>query len=102
MELIILWHINPLLGNDSETNNDTTTIAKQQLRKYSKLVEPLLGSGPRATIEILLEAVFSLSQLQVYIIRPTELREITRVEAGSNTSTVTLRVVGGDEKGTQI
>jgi hypothetical protein len=24
---------------------------------------------------------------------------ITRVEAGSNTSTVTLRVVGGDEKG---
>jgi hypothetical protein len=25
--------------------------------------------------------------------------EITRVEAGSNTSTVTLRVVGGDEKG---
>jgi hypothetical protein len=26
-------------------------------------------------------------------------REITRVEAGSNTSTVTLRVVGVDEKG---
>jgi hypothetical protein len=25
--------------------------------------------------------------------------ELTRVEAGSNTSTVTLRVVGGDEKG---
>jgi hypothetical protein len=25
--------------------------------------------------------------------------EFTRVEAGSNTSTVTLRVVGGDEKG---
>jgi hypothetical protein len=25
----------------------------------------------------------------------------TRVEAGSNTSTVALRVVGGDEKGTQ-
>jgi hypothetical protein len=25
--------------------------------------------------------------------------EITRVEAGSNTSTVTLRVLGGDEKG---
>jgi hypothetical protein len=27
------------------------------------------------------------------------LRLISRVEAGSNTSTVTLRVVGGDEKG---
>jgi hypothetical protein len=26
-------------------------------------------------------------------------RHSTRVEAGSNTSTVTLRVVGGDEKG---
>jgi hypothetical protein len=26
---------------------------------------------------------------------------LTRVEAGSNTSTVTLRVVGGDEKGSQ-
>jgi hypothetical protein len=28
--------------------------------------------------------------------------EFTRVEAGSNTSTVTLRVVGGDEKGSLI
>jgi hypothetical protein len=27
-------------------------------------------------------------------------REISRVEAGSNTSAVALRVVGGDEKGT--
>jgi hypothetical protein len=26
-------------------------------------------------------------------------KSVTRVEAGSNTSTVTLRVVGGDEKG---
>jgi hypothetical protein len=28
-----------------------------------------------------------------------DIRRLTRVEAGSNTSTVTLRVVGGDEKG---
>jgi hypothetical protein len=28
-----------------------------------------------------------------------EIRTVIRVEAGSNTSTVTLRVVGGDEKG---
>jgi hypothetical protein len=27
------------------------------------------------------------------------LESVTRVETGSNTSTVTLRVVGGDEKG---
>jgi hypothetical protein len=35
------------------------------------------------------------------IIRAVEFQaiEMTRVEAGSNTSTVTLRVVGGDEKG---
>jgi hypothetical protein len=29
----------------------------------------------------------------------TLIDRVTRVEAGSNTSTVTLRVVGGDEKG---
>jgi hypothetical protein len=34
MELIIFWHIDPLLGDDSETNNATTTTAKQQLHKY--------------------------------------------------------------------
>jgi hypothetical protein len=28
----ILWHVNPLLGNDLETN-ETTTIARQQFRK---------------------------------------------------------------------
>jgi hypothetical protein len=37
-----------------------------------------------------------------YICRiKTELREVSSVEVGSNTSTITLRVVGGDEKGTQ-
>jgi ribosomal protein S5 len=39
------------------------------------------------TIELLLETVFSTRSVQ------------RGVEAGSNTSTVTLRVVGGDEKG---
>jgi hypothetical protein len=29
----------------------------------------------------------------------TQTQESTRVDAGSNTSTATLRVVGGDEKG---
>jgi hypothetical protein len=33
------------------------------------------------------------------ILRPKLRYRYTRVEAGSNTSTVTLRVVGGDEKG---
>jgi hypothetical protein len=34
-----------------------------------------------------------------YSIRARQETGISRVEAGSNTSTVTLRVVGGDEKG---
>jgi hypothetical protein len=34
-------------------NNETTAIAGQQL-------EPLLGSGARTTMEVLLEAVFSM------------------------------------------
>jgi hypothetical protein len=49
-----------LLGNDRETNNETTTIAMQQLRKYATVLELLLGSRPRATMEVLLEAVFSM------------------------------------------
>jgi hypothetical protein len=50
-------------------------------------------------MEELLEAVFSarsVSKLYVYITRSSC---DPLVEAGSNTSTVTLRVIGGDEKG---
>jgi hypothetical protein len=51
-------------------------------------------------VEGLLEAAFPLCPLQGYKTRTAvEFRGLTRVEAGSNTSTVTLRVVGGDEKG---
>jgi hypothetical protein len=48
--LYILCHIDPLLGNDRETNNETTAIDTQQLRKYATVLEPLPGSGPRATM----------------------------------------------------
>jgi hypothetical protein len=51
-------------------------------------------------MELVLVAMFSASfALGLYNEdpRPTELK--TRVEAGSNTSIVSLRVVGGDEKG---
>jgi hypothetical protein len=54
-----LWHIDPLLGNDRETN-ETTATAMQQLCKYATVLELLLGSGTRATVEVLLEAVFSM------------------------------------------
>jgi hypothetical protein len=42
-----MWYVDPLLGNDREANNETTAIASQQLRKYTAVLEPLLGSGPR-------------------------------------------------------
>jgi hypothetical protein len=35
-------------------------IARQQLRKYATVLEPLLGGGPRAPMEVQLEAVFSM------------------------------------------
>jgi hypothetical protein len=68
----------------------------------------LLGKGsaskfPRqgidAVIDELLEVVISLRFAPSYKREfVTELSVPTRVEAGSNTSTVTLRVVGCDEK----
>jgi hypothetical protein len=48
----------PLLSNDSETNNEKTAIPRQQLCKYAEVLQPLLGSGKRATMEVMLEAVF--------------------------------------------
>jgi hypothetical protein len=69
-----MWHIDPLLGNDRETHNEKTAIAMQQFRKYATVLEPLLGSGPRATMEVLLEAVFSMDPHRGYVTRSTELR----------------------------
>jgi sulfate adenylyltransferase subunit 1 (EFTu-like GTPase family) len=52
------------------------------------------------TTEEQLEMVFSMWPVQrVYNENQSRRGEQTRVEAGLNTSTVTLRVVGGDEKG---
>jgi hypothetical protein len=59
----VLWHINPLLGNDREAK-ETRAITRQQLRKYATVLEPLLGSGPRAAMEVQLEAVFSAPRLR--------------------------------------
>jgi hypothetical protein len=42
-------------------------IAMQQLCKYTTVLEPLRGSSPRTTMEVLLEAVFSVSStLRLY------------------------------------
>jgi hypothetical protein len=63
---IILWHIDLLIGNDRKTNDETTT-AMQQLHKHAKVPEPLLGSGPCTTMELLFEVVFSMwSTLRLY------------------------------------
>jgi hypothetical protein len=55
-----MWHIDTMAVNDGETNNETTASAMQQLRKYATILEPLLGRGPRPTMEALLEGVFSM------------------------------------------
>jgi hypothetical protein len=78
-ENCILWHTDPLLGNGRETN-DTTAIPMQHLRKYSTLLEPLPGSGPRTTMEVLLEPVFSNDPLRGYITRLIELSLISAVQ----------------------
>jgi hypothetical protein len=43
--------------------------------------------------------LFCYLQIDSYIGHVTTLKTISRVEAGSNTPTVALRVVRGDEKG---
>jgi hypothetical protein len=58
------------------------------------------AANPDATIEVLLEAVFLLGLCRGLRRGTSEARIVhSRVEAGSNTSTVALRVVGGDETG---
>jgi hypothetical protein len=55
-----MWHFDPFLENDCEINNETTVIAMQELRKLATLLKSLLGSGPRVTMEVMLESVFSM------------------------------------------
>jgi hypothetical protein len=55
------------------------------------------AKNTHTTIELLLEAVFSARSVQSGY-KEDNWSDTVRVEAGSNTSTVTLRVVGGDEK----
>jgi hypothetical protein len=70
-----LWNIDPLLGNDSETNKETTAIGRQQRRKYGTVLESFLDSGLPSTMEVLLVAVFFADSLRDYITRPTELMQ---------------------------
>jgi hypothetical protein len=62
---MILWRIDPLLGKDLETNNETTTVAMQQRGKHVS-----------TKIEVLLETAFSTRSVQWKIIGATQLVEI--------------------------
>jgi hypothetical protein len=62
----------PLLVNNSDTNSETTAIARQQFRKCTTVLEPLLASSPCTTMEVLLETVFSMGPLQGYVTRSAE------------------------------
>jgi hypothetical protein len=80
-------------------NNTVTrrTASRQRLGKHVPA-----ATNTHATIEVLLETVFSTRSVQRgYKEYSWSKTRHARVEADSNTSTVALRVVGGDEKGTQ-
>jgi hypothetical protein len=68
----ILWHVDLLLDNDRETKNETMVTARQQLHKYTTVLELLLDNGPRVTIKVLFEVVFLCGPLRRYITRSTE------------------------------
>jgi hypothetical protein len=61
------------------------------------------ATNTKTTIELLLETVFLLGPRKVVIRKTIGATQFvkTHVEAESNTSTETLRCVGGDERGTQ-
>jgi hypothetical protein len=54
-----------------------------------------------ATVDELREVVFSVESAQRLSGGPKPMKSHARVEAVSNTTTISLQVVGGDETGTQ-
>jgi hypothetical protein len=80
----------PLLANGTET-----FVSRQRSQTAGSR-----GKSPHETVEILLETVFCMGFVPRYYKDDNwSKNDASRVEAGSNISTVTLRVVGGDEKG---
>jgi hypothetical protein len=41
----MLWHIDPLLGKDLETKNETTAVAMQRRRKHASATIVTVGNG---------------------------------------------------------
>jgi hypothetical protein len=71
-----------------------TAVARELLCKHARC-QVMAATNTHAKMEELLEAVFSERSV------PRGHDSVARLEAGSNTFTVALRVVGGDEKGNQ-
>jgi hypothetical protein len=84
----------PLLANGSEQ----TFVSGQRLNKQFSM-----ATNTHATIELLLEMWCFICgpcrDVITRIVGAMSSESYTRVEAGSNTSTIALRIVGGDEKG---
>jgi hypothetical protein len=88
----LLWRTNSLLDNGllKTFPGNNHAWRNQSVAPSSYMVSEAMHSC--RTVMEPLEAVISIRFSGIYKIPP-------RVEAGSNTSTVALRVVGGDEKG---
>jgi hypothetical protein len=79
----------PVVRQRLETDNEATAVAMQRRGKHVS-----------TTRDLLLETVLFTRSVQSGYKKDNLGRpNISRVEAGLNTSTVTLRLVGGDEKG---
>jgi hypothetical protein len=74
---------------------------RKNKNKTTDIAMKLRGKHFSTTIELLLEPVFSTRSVQTGNLKDNWGHPVNCScgEAGSNTSTVTLRVVGGDEKG---
>jgi hypothetical protein len=75
------WN-NPLLGNRS-----VSTFRWQWIKENNR--------------ETVLDGDLYSGGLEIILVKRAFVRQSSRVKAGSNTSTVALRVVGGDGKGTK-
>jgi hypothetical protein len=109
----ILCHKEPLLDNDRGTNSYTTDVARewpQQIRKKNsgRTGKRCSSCSPCDSCvsqqeKTRWERRFLCGPCRGYITKTScdyeRVYESTSVEAGSITSTVTLRVVGGDENG---
>jgi hypothetical protein len=63
----------PVARHRPRQSKAITSVAMQQFRKCATVLELLIGSVLHPTMEMLLEAVFSMDPLRGYSTRPTEL-----------------------------